>query len=83
VVGFTKYCYMLIKSKRVIRVGHVAHMGEMRNAYKTLVGKSEGKTLLGRPRHKWEDNRIILGKIGRKVWSGCIWLRIGTGGSLL
>jgi hypothetical protein len=22
----------------------------------------------------------ILGKLGRKMWTGCIWLRIGTGG---
>jgi hypothetical protein len=31
-------------------------MGEMRNAYRILVGKPEGKRLLGRPRHKWMDN---------------------------
>jgi hypothetical protein len=28
----------------------------MRNTYKILVGKSEGKRPLGCPRHKWEDN---------------------------
>jgi hypothetical protein len=31
-------------------------MGEKRNAYMILVGKSEGKRLLGRPRHRWVDN---------------------------
>jgi hypothetical protein len=31
-------------------------MGEMRNAYSILVGKPEGKRLLGTPRHRWEDN---------------------------
>jgi hypothetical protein len=31
-------------------------MGEMRSAYKTLVGKPEGKKLLGRPRSRWDDN---------------------------
>jgi hypothetical protein len=31
-------------------------MGEIRNAYKTLVGKPEGKRPLGRPRRRWEDN---------------------------
>jgi hypothetical protein len=35
---------------------HVALMGEMRNAYKILVGKPEGKGPLGRPRRGWEDN---------------------------
>jgi hypothetical protein len=24
--------------------------------YRVLVGKPEGKRLLGRPRHRWEDN---------------------------
>jgi hypothetical protein len=31
-------------------------MGEMRNAYKILVIKSEGKRHFGRPRRRWEDN---------------------------
>jgi hypothetical protein len=31
-------------------------MGEMRNAYKILVGKSEGKRPLGGPGRRWEDN---------------------------
>jgi hypothetical protein len=32
-----------VKSRKISLAGHVAHMGEMRNAYKILVGKSEGK----------------------------------------
>jgi hypothetical protein len=40
-------------------------MGEIRNAYSILVGKLEGKRLLGRHEIKWEDNiRIYLRKIG-------------------
>jgi len=46
----------LIKSRRMRGVGHVAGMGVMRNAYIILVGKPEGKSLLGRPTHRWEDN---------------------------
>jgi hypothetical protein len=39
-------------------------MGEMRNTYKILVGKPEGKRPLGRPRRRWKDNiRIDLRKI--------------------
>jgi hypothetical protein len=30
-------------------------MGEMRKAFKVLVGKPGGKCLFGRPRHRWED----------------------------
>jgi hypothetical protein len=37
-------------------VEHVVHMGEMRNAYKILVGKPEGKRPVRRLRHRWEDN---------------------------
>jgi hypothetical protein len=37
-------------------VGHVACMGEMRNALKIQSGKHEVKRPPLRPRHKWEDN---------------------------
>jgi hypothetical protein len=40
-------------------------MGEKRNAYRTLVGKPEGKRPLGRPRRRWVDNiKKDLGGIG-------------------
>jgi len=31
-------------------------MGYRRGVYRVLVGKPEGKRLLGRPRRRWEDN---------------------------
>jgi hypothetical protein len=31
-------------------------MGEMKGAYRVLVGKPEGRRPLGRPRRRWEDN---------------------------
>jgi hypothetical protein len=58
-------------------------MGAKRTAYRILVGKPEGKGPLGRPRH----DRIILKWISERqdgvVWTGLIWLRIGTSGELL
>jgi hypothetical protein len=41
----------------------VAHTGQNTNAYSVLVGKNEGKRLLGRPRHRWNDDikRSLLG----------------------
>jgi hypothetical protein len=46
-------------------VGHVARMGEKTNAYRLLMGKSEGKRPLGRPRRRWVDNiRMDLGEVG-------------------
>ncbi|KAJ4441221.1 hypothetical protein ANN_11072 [Periplaneta americana] len=43
-------------TKRLRWAGHVARMGESRNAYRVLVGKSEGKRPLGRQRCRCEDN---------------------------
>jgi hypothetical protein len=37
----------VIKSRRMTFAGHVARMGDMRNAYKITVGKPEGKRELG------------------------------------
>jgi hypothetical protein len=31
-------------------------MEERRGIHRVLVGKPEGKTPLGRPRHRWENN---------------------------
>jgi hypothetical protein len=46
----------VIKSRRLRWAGHVARMGERRGAYRALVGKPEGRTPLGRPRCRWENN---------------------------
>ena len=43
--------------------GHVARMGEDRGVHRVLVGKPEGKRLLGRPRRRWEDN-IKMEEVG-------------------
>ncbi|KAJ4449133.1 hypothetical protein ANN_00528 [Periplaneta americana] len=44
------------KTKRLRWAGHVARMGESRNAYRVVVGRPEGKRPLERPRRRWEDN---------------------------
>jgi hypothetical protein len=50
--------------------GDVALIGEMRNAYKILVGQPEGQRLLIRPRHRLEGNiRMNLMEISVKVWT--------------
>jgi hypothetical protein len=76
--------FRVIKSRRMRWVGHVARMEEGRGVYRVLVGKPEGKILLGRSRRRY---RIILRWIFRKwdvgVWTGSSWLRIETGGGLL
>jgi hypothetical protein len=46
----------IIKSRRMRWAGHVARMGETRNAYRILLGKPEGERPLGRPGRQWVDN---------------------------
>jgi hypothetical protein len=42
------------------------------------------KRPLGRPRHRWVDIlRGILEKLDGVMWTGLVWLKIGTGGELL
>ena len=35
--------------------GHVARIGGGSGAYRVLVGRPEGKRLLGKPRRRWDD----------------------------
>jgi hypothetical protein len=44
----------VIKSRRMRWAGHVARMGEGRGVHRVLVGRSEGKRPLERPRRRWE-----------------------------
>jgi len=46
----------VIKSRRMRKVGHAVRTVEKRGVYRVLVGKSEGKSPLGRPRRRWKDN---------------------------
>jgi hypothetical protein len=52
----------------------VARMGEGRGLYRILVGRTEGKRPLGRPRRRWEDNiKMDLTEMGIDG-ANCIWL---------
>ena len=54
----------VIKSRRMRWAGHVAY-GERRGIYRVLVGKREGKRLLGRQKCRWEDNiKMDLQEVG-------------------
>jgi hypothetical protein len=59
---------------RMMLAGHVARTGEGRGAYKVLVGRTEGKRLLGRPKRRWEDN-IKMG-LREIVIDGANWIRL-------
>jgi hypothetical protein len=62
----------IIKSMRMRMAGHVARMGEKRNAYRILVGKPEGKRPIGRQRRRRVDKiKMYLRAIG---WDGMAWI---------
>ena len=75
---------LVIKSRRMRWVGHVARMGEESGVYRVLLGKPEGKRPLGRPRRRWVDNiRMNLQERDVGIWTGLGWPRIETGGGRL
>jgi hypothetical protein len=64
----------MITSRRMRWAGHVARIGETRNAYRILLGKAEKKRPLGRPRRRWVDNiKMDLGEIG---WDDRDWIEL-------
>jgi hypothetical protein len=52
--------------------GHVARIGEERNANRLLLGNPEGRRPLGRPRRRWMNNiKKDLGEVG---WGDVNWI---------
>jgi hypothetical protein len=71
----------IINLRRMKWTGHVARMGEKRNMCRLLVGKPEGRRLLGRSRHRWIDNiKMDLLEIGL---GGVDWIGLATSGEVL
>jgi hypothetical protein len=60
----------MIQSRSIRWRGHVAQMGEERNAYKILVGKPEEKRTLRKPRHSCMYNIKLDLKRERMGWFG-------------
>jgi hypothetical protein len=55
----------VMKSRRMTLPGHVARMGERRGVHRVLVGKTEGKIPLGKPRYRWVHNiKMDLQEVG-------------------
>ena len=49
-------------------------MGERRNVYGVWVEKSEGKSQLGRPRCRWDDN--ITMDLQEMLLDGIVWIEL-------
>jgi hypothetical protein len=74
----------MIQLRSMRWAGYVARRGEKRNEYRLLVGKPEGKRTLGRPKRRCVDKiKMDILEIGVGLWTGLVWLRIGTGGEHL
>jgi hypothetical protein len=72
----------MFKSRRMRWVGHVTRMEEKSNVHTLMLGKTEGKRSLRKPRHRWLNN--ILMDFGKIVRGSVDWIdRIGTVGVLL
>ena len=55
----------VVKLRRMRWAWHMARMGEGRGVHRVVVGKPEGKSPLGRPRRRWEDNiKMDLREVG-------------------
>jgi hypothetical protein len=64
----------VIKSRRMRWTVRVTRMGEGRGIYRVLVGRSEGKRPLGRPRRRWKDN--IKMDLRERGIDGANWIQL-------
>jgi hypothetical protein len=70
----------VITSRRTRWAGHMARIGEERGVYRVLVGRSECKRSLGRPRRRWEDN--IEMDLREMEIDGANWIRLAREGQM-
>ena len=62
--------FIRLKEARIVKLtDHVARTTEKEKAYRNLVWKPEGKTPIGRPRNKEENN--IKTKLKGIGWKSC------------
>jgi hypothetical protein len=64
----------MIKSRMIVWTEHVKRMGKKSNAYRILVGKSEGKRPRGRTKCKWVDN--IKFDLSEIKWNDMHWIDV-------
>jgi len=72
---YALYCspdVLYVVKSRMRLPGHIARMGGRSGPYRILVGRSEGKKQLGRPKYIWEGNIEI--SLQEVVWGGMDWI---------
>jgi hypothetical protein len=73
----------IIRVIKARRMRWISHMGVMRNAYKILVGKPEGRDHAEDLGIDGDNIRMNLREIGWEMWTRFIWLLIRTSVGLL
>jgi hypothetical protein len=69
---FSPSIIRMIMSRMMTWAGHIARMGEKRNAYRLLVRKPEGKRPIEKPRRRWVYTiRMDLVEVG---WGDVDWI---------
>jgi hypothetical protein len=69
----TTFFIRAIKLRKLRQSGYAEGVGEIINAYETLIRECEGKTTHLRPRRRWWENVKV--DLGERMWTGYIWLR--------
>jgi hypothetical protein len=70
----SQYIIRVIISRRISWTGNVARMGDIKNAYKSLGGETEGKRPLGKPNRRWEDSITV--DLKETVWEVVDWIHL-------
>ena len=85
IVFYVAYVLLIAELKDAAGLTNIFFIAtsQSRNVYIVLVGESDGKRPLGRPRRGRIILRCIFRKWDVKVWAGSSWFRIGTGGGHL
>jgi hypothetical protein len=75
-----KSCIQSVQVKEDMMVRACSINGERKNAYKMLVGKSEGKSAIGGTGRRWVDNFKTDLRYNQVLWTGLIFFIIETSG---
>jgi hypothetical protein len=72
----------IIKSRRMRWAGHVESMGRKWNPYRVLVRKTGRKRWLGKPKRRWEDNKVVMlwleSSFSGEITGELLWIRQRT-----
>jgi hypothetical protein len=69
--------FMVCRLHQIFELIGLVNNGEL-DGRNMLNAKYEGKTRLGRSRHTWEHEKLVINGIGNRLRAGFNWFKIGT-----